>query len=134
MSKPESIEPVETLAQQKERLILQCRAYRAGIGQSRNVVRANLGRDALTKTALGLVGARAQSAFANVAGLVNLSGGLSLAKIQRLAPFVLSGLSILSRRSVLKPVLRGAALVSALGAGLYFFSKKKKSTVHQIER
>ena len=128
MSKqPESIEPIETLAQQKERLILQCRAYRAGIGQSRNVVRSNLGREALAKTALSLVGARAQSAFSNVSDLINLSGGLSFAKIQRLAPFVLSGISILSRRSVLKPILRGAALVSAVGAGLYFFSKKKKN-------
>ncbi|MDQ7968122.1 MAG: hypothetical protein REI95_00625 [Oxalicibacterium faecigallinarum] len=127
MSKPESIEPVETLAQQKERLILQCRAYRAGLGQSRNVVRSNLGREALAKTALSLVGARAHSALSNVSDLINLSGGLSLAKIQRMAPYVLSGITFLSRRSVLKPVLRGAALVAALGAGLYFFSKKKKN-------
>lgn len=132
MSNPESSEPVETMAQHKERLILQCRAYRAGIGQSRKVVRAHLGRDALAKTALGLVSARAQSAFANVSDLINLSGGMSIAKLQRLAPFVLSGISILSRRSLLKPILRGTAVVGAVGAGLYFFSRKKKTPPARI--
>lgn len=126
MSKPEISEPVETLAQQKERLILQCQAYRSGIGQSRNLVRAHLGREGITRAAFGILGSRAQNALANVTDLVNMSGGISLAKIQRLAPFVLSGISILSKRSVLKPILRGAALVGAVGAGLYLFARNRK--------
>ncbi|WP_188396230.1 hypothetical protein [Oxalicibacterium flavum] len=122
----------ETLAQQKERLRQQCRAYRSGIGQSRQVVRSQLGREALAKTALGLVSARAQSAFANVSDLVHV-GNLSGIKLQKLLPVVLSGISLLSRRSVLKPVVRGLTVVSAVGAGLYFFARKKKGQPPSVE-
>lgn len=115
----------ETLAQQKERLRQQCRAYRSGIGQSSQVVRSQLGGEALAKMALRLVSARAQSALATLSDLlhvVNLSG----IKLEKLLPIVLSGISLLLRGSVLKPMVRGLTLVSAVGAGLYFFTRKKK--------
>lgn len=115
----------ETLAQQKERLRLQCRAYRTGIGQSRQVLRSRLRRDALAGTALSLVSARAQSALGSVSELIN-TGNLGGIKLQKVLPLVVSGVSLLSRKSVLKPVVRGLTLVSAVGAGLYFFARKKK--------
>jgi hypothetical protein len=114
----------ETLAQHKERLLLQCRAYRVAIGQSRRTVRAHLGADVIAKTAVGLVSSRAQSALANFSDLFDFRN-LSGAKLQRLLPLVVSGVSLLSRRSLLKPVLRGAAVVGAAGAGLYFYSRRK---------
>lgn len=114
----------ETPAQQKERLVLQCRAYRIAIGQSRKTVRAHLGADAIAKTAVGLVSARAQSALANFSDLLDFRN-LSGVKLQRLLPLVISGASLLSRRALWKPVLRGAAVVGAAGAGLYFYSRRK---------
>lgn len=115
---------VETAAQKKERLVMQCRAYRIAIGQSRKMVRANLGPEAIAKTAVGLVSARAQSALANFSDLLDFRN-LSGAKLQRMLPLVISGASLLSRRALWKPVLRGAAVVGAAGAGLYFYSRKK---------
>jgi hypothetical protein len=117
-------EPVETPEQQKERLLLQCQAYRAGIGLSRKIVRANLGADAIARTAVGMVSMRAQSAMANFSDLLDFKN-FSGVKLQRVLPLVISGVSLLSRRSLWKPVLRGAAVVGAAGAGLYFYSRRK---------
>ncbi|GGI55010.1 hypothetical protein [Oxalicibacterium solurbis] len=119
----------ETLAEQKERLILQCRAYRIAVGNAKSVVRANMGPDAIAKTAVGMVSARAQSALANFSDLLDFRS-LSGAKLQKLLPLVISGVSLLSRRSLWKPVLRGAAVVGAAGAGLYLFSRRRKKHEH----
>lgn len=118
------MEYTETLAQKKERLLLQCRAYRIAVTHSKQVVSAHLGAEEIAKTAVGMVSSRAQSALANFSGLLDFRN-LSAAKVQRLLPLVISGVSLLSRRSLLKPVLRGAAVVGAVGAGLYFYSRKK---------
>lgn len=117
-------ELIESPAQHKERLLLQCRAYRAGIGYSRKVVRAHLGADEIAKTAIGMVSVRAQSALANFSDLLDFKN-FSGAKLQRLLPLVVSGVSLLSRRSLLKPVLRGALVVGSTAAALYFVSRKK---------
>jgi hypothetical protein len=114
----------ESLAEQKEKLLLQCRAYRSAIGRSRKVVRAHLGIDEIARTAVGLVSSRAQNALANVSDFLDLKN-MSGAKLQRLLPLVVSGVSLLSRRAVLKPVLRGAAVVGTVAAAVYFLSRKK---------
>lgn len=122
-------EPEESTAQRKQRLLEQCKAYRIAIGEARNVVRENLGADAIAKTAIGLVSVRAQSAFANVADLFDLKS-LSGEKLRRLLPLVVSGVSLLTKRSVLRPILRGALVVGSAGTALYFLSKKKKGSKH----
>jgi hypothetical protein len=114
----------ETLAQRKERLQLQCRAYRAAVGHSRKVVREKLSTRAIATTAFGLLGVRAQSAFGNVTELFDMKQ-MSAAKLQRLLPILASGYSLLSRRSLLKPILRGALIVGTAGAAAYFYSRKK---------
>lgn len=116
----------ESTAQRKQRLLEQCKAYRHAIGDAKNVVRANLGADAIAKTAIGLVSVRAQSALANVTDLFDLKS-LSGEKLRRLIPLVVSGVSLLTRKSVLRPLLRGALVVGSAGTALYFFSKKKKT-------
>ena len=110
-------------------MLEQCKAYRVAIGEARNVVRENLGADAIAKTAIGLVSVRAQSAFANVADLFDLKS-LSGEKLRRLLPLVVSGVSLLTKRSVLRPILRGALVVGSAGTALYFLSKKKKGGKH----
>lgn len=122
----------ESSAQRKERLLQQCKAYRVAIGQARTVVRDNLGADGIAKTAIGLVSARAQSAFSNFSDLLDLNS-ISGDKLRRLLPLVVSGVSLLTRRSVLRPILRGALLVGSAGTALYFFSRKKKTDTPQHE-
>ncbi|ABR91325.1 Hypothetical protein mma_3572 [Janthinobacterium sp. Marseille] len=119
-------EPEESSAQRKQRLLEQCKAYRVAIGEARDVVRENLGADAIAKTAIGLVSVRAQSAFASVSDLFDLKS-LTGEKLRRLLPLVVSGVSLLSKRSVLRPILRGALVVGSAGTALYFLSKKKKA-------
>ena len=114
----------ESSAQRKERLLQQCKAYRAAIGQARVVVRDNLGADGIAKTALGLVSTRAQSAFTNFADMLDFKH-ISSDKLRRL--LVVSGVSLLTRRSVLRPILRGALVLGSAGTALYFLSKKKKT-------
>lgn len=118
--------PPETLAQHKERLRQQCRSYRAGIGHSRNVVRDNLGMESVARTAIGLLNQRAQSVFANVSDLFDLKH-ISGAKLQRLLPLLVSGYSLLSRRVLLKPILRGALIVGVAGTVIYLYSRGKSA-------
>ena len=89
-------------------------------------MRDNLGADGIAKTALGLVSTRAQSAFTNFADMLDFKH-ISSDKLRRLLPLVVSGVSLLTRRSVLRPILRGALVLGSAGTALYFLSKKKKT-------
>lgn len=124
MTQDQNPQRQESLAEQKEKLLLQCRAYRSAVGRSRKVVRSHLGADEIARTAIGLVSARAQTALANVSDFLDLKN-MSGAKLQRLLPLLVSGVSLLSRRSLLKPVLRGAAVIGTAAAAVYFLSRKK---------
>lgn len=124
-------EPEESFAERKQRLLAQCKAYRIAIGEARDVVHANLGADALAKTAIGLVSVRAQSAFASVSDMFDLKS-LTGEKLRRLLPLVVSGVSLLTKRSVLRPLLRGALVVGSAGTALYFLSKKKKASSKHV--
>jgi hypothetical protein len=130
----------ETLIQRKERLVMQCRAYRAAVHHGRQEVRSRLGLRALVKTAAGLVGLRAGSAaFSNLSNLSSLShlsnlfdlkNGLSLDKLQKMLPVLAGAYSLLAKRSLLRPVLRGALFIGAAGAAAYLY-KHKKSAGHK---
>ena len=117
----------ETLAQQKKKLLQQCDAYRAGIGRSRKIVSANLGADEIAKTAIGLVSTRAQIALSNFSDMFDLKS-MSAAKLQRLLPLVISGVSLLAKGSLWRSLLRGAAVAGIGAAGIYFARRKKKSS------
>jgi alpha-D-ribose 1-methylphosphonate 5-triphosphate synthase subunit PhnG len=120
----------ETLAQRKERLLLQCHAYRAAVGHSRQVLRNKLTVQAIATTAVGLAGLRAQSTFAGVADLFDLKH-MSVDKLKKLLPLLASGYSLLSGRALLKPILRGAVIVGTAGAAMYFLSRKKTKKAHE---
>jgi hypothetical protein len=99
--------PQESVADQKKRLLAQCAAYRSGIGQARSVVQANLGAETLAKTAFTQLTHSAQAAFSNFSPLLQLKN-LTGANVQALLPLVVSGVSLLARRSLIKPILRGS--------------------------
>lgn len=126
-SKPER---EETLAQQKKRLQQQCDAYRAGIGRSRKIVSAHLGADEIAKTAIGLVSARAQVALTNFSDMFDLKN-VSAAKLQRLLPLVVSGVSLLAKGSLWRSLLRGATVAGIGATAVYFVTRKKKHASHE---
>lgn len=115
----------ETLAQKKIRLLQECDAYRVGIGRSRRVVSAHLGPKEIAKTAIGLVSTRAQTAFANFSDMFDFNS-LTAAKLQRLLPLVVSGVSLLAKGTVLRSLLRGAAVAGVGATAIYFATRKKK--------
>lgn len=124
MTQDQMPETKESLAQHKERLLLQCSIYRAGIGRSRKIVRAHLNTDDIAKTAVAMISARAQLALANFSDSFDLKN-ISGAKLQRLLPLLISGVSLLSRRSLLMPMLRGASIAGIGVAAIYFLARKK---------
>ncbi len=123
-------EKEETPAQQKKRLLQQCNAYRAGIGRSRKIVSAHLGADEIAKTAIGLVSTRAQLALANFSDMFDFRN-LSAAKLQRLLPLVVSGVSLLAKGSLWRSLLRGAAVAGVGATAVYFATRKKKRASHE---
>jgi len=122
----------ETLAQRKERLILQCRAYRAAVHHSRADMRSRTGLQSIARAAAGLIGLRAGSSMlANVAGMLDAKGGgLSLGKLRRALPVVTGAYSLLSSRSLLKPVLRGALILGGIGAAVCLYRRQTKKSRH----
>lgn len=123
-------EKEETLEQQKKRLLLQCNAYRAEIGRSRKVVTDNLGVDELAKTAIGLVSTRAQIALNNFSDMFDLKS-LTAAKLQRLLPLVVSGVSLLAKGSLWRSLLRGAAVAGIGATAVYLAKRKKRPASHE---
>lgn len=123
----------ETLAQRKERLMLQCSAYRVAVAHSKSTVRSRMSIQSMAKTAAGLVGLRAaagSSAFSNLSGLLDMKN-LSSANIRKMLPLIVSGYSLLARRSLIKPLLRGAAIVGGAGAAAYLYSRQKSRKKHR---
>lgn len=123
-------EKEETLAQHKQRLRQQCNAYRAAISRSRRTVRANLGPEELAKTAIGLISTRAQIALNNFSDMFDLKT-FSAAKLQRLLPLVVSGVSLLGKANLLKSLLRGAAVAGVGATAIYFATRKKRKASRQ---
>ncbi len=130
MTQDQKPEKEETLAQQKKRLLQQCDAYRAGIGRSRKIVRAHLGADEIAKTAISLVSTRAQLALANFSDMFDLKH-MSGAKLQRLLPLLVSGVSLLAKGSLWRSLLRGAAVAGIGATAVYFATHKKKRASHE---
>jgi hypothetical protein len=113
----------------KKRLLEEGARYRSGITHSRQVVHANLGAEVLARNAVDHLTTAALGAINNVFSV----NGVRSIGLQNMVPLVISGVVALSRRSLLKPVLRGAFVVAALGsvAVLVFRRSKTKQRTMQ---
>lgn len=118
------LDPVETASQRKARLQQECLDYRSAISHYRREIRNSLGMKSIAKSAIDMVGQRAQSALGQVTDLFDFKN-LDIVKVRRAIPVLLSAYSLLSRRALLSPVLRGATILCVAGTGLYFYSRKK---------
>ena len=110
-------------AQHKTALIEQGASYRSGIRRSKKAVQANLHVDVLAKSAVQHFLARSSMAATTLLSL----NGLRKGNFKALLPLVASGVSSLARRGAVKPMLRGAAVLAAVGASAFFLLRKKKA-------
>ncbi|HCE08825.1 MAG TPA: hypothetical protein DIT28_07675 [Oxalobacteraceae bacterium] len=106
------------LAQQKAQLVAQGAAYRSSVRAAQLAIKADLSVDALTRSALGHVVSAAYAAFRSRTGIAG-------ANLQTLLPLVIGGVSALSKRSLLRPVLRVALLLGAAATVVAVVAKRK---------
>lgn len=103
-----------SLAERKKKLVAQGASFRAAVSDSKHAVKANLRPATLAKSALSHIAMSALSVFKNRKGI-------------GLLPILAGGVSALSKRALLKPVLGGALILGAVGAAATYISKKKKA-------
>ena len=119
---PQSI----ALARHKAQLVAQGAAYRSSIKTAQHAIRADLSVDALTRSALSHVASTAFAAFKSRTGIAGVN-------VQTLLPLLIGGVSALSKRSLLKPVLRVTLFLGVAAGALALVAKKKKANQRREE-
>lgn len=110
-----------SLAERKLRLLQEGAAFRAEMIKSRDIVRSNMNGGALTQNLFGRVIGIAYSMIAKHPGLFKAS------RLRSLAPLLVTGVSLLSKRSVRKSLVVGSVLIAAVGAATYFSGRNNKA-------
>ena len=109
-----------SLAQRKEKLVREGVSYRSAISDAQGVIKDSLRAESLARSAIAHITTAAYAAFKSGAGLKG-------ANLQTLVPLLVGGVSALSKKALLKPIVRGALILGALGTILTFVVKKKKA-------
>ena len=100
-----------SLAQRKEKLIREGASYRAAVRGSRDVVSHNLHAEVLARSVISHL---TSSAYSAVGNLLNIKG----TNLQTLLPVVVSGATFIIKARLLRPLLRAAVIVSAVGGAV----------------
>jgi hypothetical protein len=111
-----------SIEQRKKELIAQGVAFRARVIHAKNGVHAGLRPDTLSKDALHHIAMAVTAAFKN-GSAARIAG----ANLSTVLPLVMTGISALSKRSLIKPVLRGVVVAGAAAAVAMLVFKKKKA-------
>jgi hypothetical protein len=109
---------VMTTAQRKQRLIQEGAAYRAGLINATDEIKDGLHPGLLFRGVIGHI----LSAASGV--LKGHTGGGKLG-LSALVPLVMSGVTVLARKSLLKPAIGGAILLGTIAAAARFIKKRK---------
>lgn len=112
-----------TYEQRKKALIAEGAAHRHEIDVSREVVRANLHADIIAKNAVSHFATAAYAAVDNIFSWNSLRNG----NLQTLLPFAASAYSLITKRKLIVPILRSAAVLSAISGVVYLIARKKKT-------
>ena len=113
--------------ERRRKLLAEGALLRIGIMDARTAVRANLNAESLAKSAMKRM---FRSVSTTLGGVFSSTGGghfPSLQSLQALSPYLLSGISLLSKRSLRKPLLYGGII--SIGAGLAYYFTRKRSNV-----
>ncbi|MDB5761075.1 MAG: hypothetical protein JWQ21_70 [Herminiimonas sp.] len=116
--------------QRKEMLVTQGAIYRFRLGESRDVVQANLHADVLVGNTIDHVATAASAAFQNIFRLKNFQA----AHLQLLLPLLTQGVSLLSKKSLRKPVIRGALMLGVAGAAAFFIYRNRQAVRHRNDQ
>jgi hypothetical protein len=114
-----------SLAGRKKELIAQGAAFRAGIINSTKGVHASLRPELLGKSVVSHLLAVAFAAFKK-GGAPDIAG----LNLQALMPLVVAGVSALSKKPLLKPVMRGALILGVTGAVAALMVKRARSRIN----
>ena len=111
-----------TFDQRKKALIAQGATRRNEIHKSIDIVRDNLHADRLAKTAVNHLSNAAFNTVENMFNWRSIKNG----NLRTLLPLAASAYSIISRRKLVLPILKGSAVTAAVGAGAYFLWRYKQ--------
>ncbi len=117
---PHVVEP--SFEARKKALIAQGAARRKDIGQSIDIVRDNLHADKLARQAVNHMTNAAYNTIENLLDLRGLRNG----NFRKLLPLAATVYSIVTKRKLVKPVMKGTAAVAGLSAGLFLFWRHKQ--------
>ncbi|MBC7413802.1 MAG: hypothetical protein H7327_02580 [Herminiimonas sp.] len=109
--------------QRKKALIAEGALRRQQIEVSREILRENLQADRIAKNAVSHFTTAAYAAVDNIFSWNMLRNG----NLQTLLPFAASAYSLVTRRKLIVPILRGAVVASAIGGAVYLLTRKKKA-------
>lgn len=112
-----------TYEQRKKALIAEGAMRRHEIDHARDIVRANLHADVIAKNAVSHFTTAAYAAVDNVFSWNSLRNG----NLQTLLPFAASAYSLVTKRKLIVPILRGAVVLSAIGGAIYVLAIKKRA-------
>ena len=106
----------------KKALIAQGTARRKDIEKSIHIVKDNLHADKLAKLAVNHV---TNAAYGTIENLLDLRG-LRNGNFRKLLPLAASVYSIVTKRNLVKPVMKGTAAVAGLSGGLFLYWRHKQ--------
>jgi hypothetical protein len=112
-----------TLMRRKAELVAQGKAYRSAILTSQRSVKAGLSMNRLAKSAVGHV-------VSAVCDIFKSRQAISGINLQTLLPLAISGISAFSRiskKSLLKSILRGALVAGTVATAVAYVSRKKNA-------
>ena len=122
-SKPAVTATPLTYEQRKKALIAEGAMRRHEIDHARYIVRANLHADVIAKNAVSHFTTAAYAAVDNVFSWNSLRNG----NLQTLLPFAASAYSLVTKRKLIVPILRGAVVLSAVAGAVYVLAIKKRA-------
>lgn len=118
-----------THQERKRKVLAQGALYRLGVMEARQVVRESLSAESLAKGALSRVGHFAVSLVGGGKAMQSIkslgAGGLANLNLQSLTPLLMTGVSLLSRRWLRKPMMYGG-VVAAVGGLAYYLSQRRQ--------
>ena len=135
--------------ERKKALIAEGARMRSQVDASIKVVRTNLHADRLAKTAVSHLAAAAYSAADRVFGIGRLRSGIASANVgdyfsgrgmgklmigaKRFLPLATTAYSIIKRRKLVGPVLKGAAVAAALSGGYVVWKSRRHQHAVQAD-
>lgn len=120
MNSESHAERQQSLAERKQQLLREGEMFRAEILLCRDGVRSRMTGSAFTKGILGRFAGTAYAMLAKQPGLFSIS------RLQSLAPLLVTGFTILSKRPIRKSLFFGGILIAAASTAAYFSTRNKK--------